>query len=218
MVIKLCFIQCLEMCLLGFTFLITSWVCPSYHLRWVSFLCLWIWNIFFFFGRFQSFLKDSCLAVSCDFGVLVRGGEFNFLLLHHLVSSLRDSSPWSTNKKPAMSPAFLISKSLFLMAGASLSRKGGLYIVQNAVWPRKPGLLLKYISMGLKSHGTFTGIPGSNCCSATKAVVFWAICLILPEHPFPYLQMVLTIFPVQIVNCLELSMCSTWKGSLGLQT
>lgn len=158
------------------------------------------------------------MAVSCDFGVLVRGGEFNFLLLHHLVSSLRDSSPWSTNKKPAMSPAFLISKSLFLMAGASLSRKGGLYIVQNAVWPRKPGLLLKYISMGLKSRGTLTGIPGSNCCSATKAVVFWAVCLIFPELPFPYLQMVLTIFPVQIVNCLELSMCSTWKGSLGLQT
>ena len=49
---------------------------------------------------------------------------------------------------------------------------------------------------------------GSHPGSATKAVVSWAVCIILPQPPFPCLQMVLMVFPIQIARCMELGMCS----------
>ena len=42
-------------------------------------LSLWLFCVFgcrVFFGRFQCFLLDGCSAVSYDFGVSVRRGEF----------------------------------------------------------------------------------------------------------------------------------------------
>ena len=35
----------------------------------------------------SSLFTDGCSAVSCDFGVLVRGDELKFLLLYHVISS-----------------------------------------------------------------------------------------------------------------------------------
>ena len=43
-------------------------------------------------GRFWSFSIDGCSANSCDFGVLVRGGELRVFLLHHLVPPSHASS------------------------------------------------------------------------------------------------------------------------------
>ena len=40
------------------------------------FFCLWIQSVFF--SRFQSFLVKVCQAVSCDFGVFMRGGVLKF--------------------------------------------------------------------------------------------------------------------------------------------
>ena len=37
-------------------------------------------------GRCSPFFTDGCSAVSCDFGVFVRGGELKVLLLRHLAS------------------------------------------------------------------------------------------------------------------------------------
>ena len=44
---------------------------PTVSLRLL--LCLWMWGIFF--GEFQCLPVDDCSAVSCDSGVLERGGE-----------------------------------------------------------------------------------------------------------------------------------------------
>ena len=49
-------------------------------------LCLWVEDFFLLFSRSESFFVDGCLAVSCDFGAFVRGGEVQVLLLHHLIS------------------------------------------------------------------------------------------------------------------------------------
>lgn len=63
--------------------LIISQVWLSYHFV----------GLLFVFGYRISFLKGSnlfihgCLAISCDFGVLVRGGRLKFGFLHHLVFS-----------------------------------------------------------------------------------------------------------------------------------
>ena len=37
----------------------------------------------YLFGRFQSFFVNSCMEVSCDFSVSVRGGELSTLLSCH---------------------------------------------------------------------------------------------------------------------------------------
>ena len=65
--------------------LIISQVHPSYQLSHCCFFLMSL-DVEYLFGRFQSFLLMVCSAVSCDFGVLVRGGELKVLLLHHLVS------------------------------------------------------------------------------------------------------------------------------------
>ena len=46
-------------------------------------LCLWMYSIFF--GRFQHFFVGCCSAVSCNFGVFVRGVWAHVLLLRHLL-------------------------------------------------------------------------------------------------------------------------------------
>ena len=48
-------------------------------------LCLWRYGIFFLLVLF-FFFTDGCSEASCDFGVLVRGGELKVLLLCHLVT------------------------------------------------------------------------------------------------------------------------------------
>ena len=42
--------------------------------------------------------------------------------------------------------------------------------------------------------------------------IFGTVCLVLPKSPFPCLQMMLTVFPVQIANYMELGVCNIWSG------
>ena len=64
--------------------LIISRVCPSYHH--VGFL-LYVFGCRISFLVGSSLFLIGCSAISCNFGVLVRGGKLKVLLLHHLVSS-----------------------------------------------------------------------------------------------------------------------------------
>ena len=65
-------------------YFLTARVHPSYRL--VGFL-LYVFGcrLSFLVGS-SLFFTDACSAVSCDFGVLVRGGELRVFLLHRLVS------------------------------------------------------------------------------------------------------------------------------------
>lgn len=45
-------------------------------------LYLWLWEIFY--ACLQVILVDSCFVNSCNFAVIIGGGEFRVSLLHHL--------------------------------------------------------------------------------------------------------------------------------------
>lgn len=57
-----------------FLLLYSSSVVPS--------LYLWLWEIFY--ACLQVILVDSCFVNSCNFAVIIGGGEFRVSLLHHL--------------------------------------------------------------------------------------------------------------------------------------
>ena len=57
---------------------------PSIILLWFL-LYIFECRISFLIG--SSLFIDGCSAVSCDFGVLVRGDELKFLLLCHVISN-----------------------------------------------------------------------------------------------------------------------------------
>ena len=50
-------------------------ISPSFHLSHCGSFFIFLVVDFFFFARFLVFLIDSCSVNSCNFGVLIGGGE-----------------------------------------------------------------------------------------------------------------------------------------------
>lgn len=74
--------------------LMISWMLPSY--------CL------IFFVRFQSFLIEICAVVSCDFGILLGGGELKFFFSALFVSNNNIFKiPYESNKTGSQILCFL---------------------------------------------------------------------------------------------------------------